>query len=64
MSPAYDVIVVGSGPAGGRRRPTRWARRAGVSQVIEEARLPRTKACGDRARDNRAENLSRIGCER
>ncbi len=45
MNPLYDVIVVGSGPAGSST--AWWLAQGGVSVVVlEKATLPRYKTCG------------------
>lgn len=60
-SPARDVIVVGGGPAGS---VLAWdlARRGVRVVVLERARFPREKVCGDYVEPRGLRILERMGC--
>lgn len=60
MYPSADVVVVGAGPAGSSAAA--WAARAGRDVlVIDSARFPRDKACGDGLTPRAVAELRRLG---
>ena len=60
MSPQYDVIVVGAGPGGSACAG--FLARAGVSVLLlDRARFPRQKACGEYTSPASAAIIARLG---
>ncbi|MFS0898421.1 menaquinone reductase [Mycolicibacterium litorale] len=60
MNSRADVVVVGAGPAGSAAAA--WAARAGRDVlVIDSARFPRDKACGDGLTPRAVAELERLG---
>lgn len=61
MVERYDVIVVGSGPAGSAAA-TALARGGARVLALDRARFPRDKACGDTLTPKAFPALERLGC--
>ncbi len=62
MTPAFarDVVVVGAGPAGASVA-LQLARRGLSTVIVERARLPRTKVCGEYLSPSTLDALDRLG---
>ncbi len=58
----FDVVIIGGGPAGASAG--HWAARSGLSTaIVDKARFPRDKTCGDGLTASALREVERIGID-